>query len=507
MRDRSAGVLLHPTSLPSPLGIGTFDGAAYEFLDFLHAARMRYWQICPLGPTGYGDSPYQCFSVFAGNPFLIDLAPLVGLGLIPASALDPLRGLPPDRVDFPALHRLKLPLLFSAHAAWRRQPGQALPYGGFAEFRREQGHWLEGYALYSALRDHFDSRPWWEWPAEVRSWQAARTSPLVGHVGERAEAYAFLQYLFFGQWHRLRQRARELGVGIIGDAPIFTAPDSADVWANPQLFQLDPVTQRPTAVAGVPPDYFSADGQHWGNPLYAWTAHAAEGYAWWLARLRINFDLADVVRLDHFRGFDTYWSIPAGAPTARSGHWEIGPGLAFFAEVKQRLPDAKIIAEDLGDPAASVVELREATGLPGMAVLQFAFGSGSDNLYLPHHHQPNQVVYPGTHDNDTTRSWYDHADEQARDQVRRYLRVSGQEVSWDFIRSAYASVARLAVLPLQDLLDLGGGGRFNRPGTTEGNWSWRYQPHQLQQLRNQAAPYLAELATLFDRTPEPRARP
>ncbi len=499
MTERAAGVLMHPTSLPSAFGVGAFDGAADDFLEFLAESRMKYWQICPLGPTGYGDSPYQCFSVFAGNPYMIDPEPLARAGLIPADALQSLRGLNPDRVDFPALHRLKMPLLFGAHAAWRRLGGAPLPYGEFVAFKRTHAAWLDGYALFSALRDHFDSKPWWEWPAEVRTWEAAQTSPLREQVAERADAYAFLQYIFFGQWARVRARASQLGISIIGDAPIFTALDSADVWANPELFQLDPETNRPLAVAGVPPDYFSADGQHWGNPLYAWRAHAAERYAWWLDRLRINFELADVVRLDHFRGFDTYWSIPAGSPTARNGHWEHGPGLEFFAAVKAAIPDAKIIAEDLGEPADSVVALREGSGLPGMAVLQFAFGGDAKNLYLPHNHKANAVIYPGTHDNDTTRGWYATTDEKTRDHVRRYLRVSGNEVSWDFVRASYESVCNLAVIPLQDLFDLGSDARFNTPGRPQGNWGWRYRTERLQQLRQNSARYLGELAELFDR--------
>ncbi len=497
--QRGAGVLLHPTALPSPYGIGAFDQEAVNLLEFFAQAGISSWQLCPLGPTGYGDSPYQCFSAFAGNPYLIDPAALVEAGLLTSGAIAPLRRLPAERVDFGALYQHKLPILFSAHATWRRDPKRPLPYGAFDAFRQRHAAWLDSYSLFSALKEHFKGKPWWEWPAEVRSFPTAQKNPLAAQLAERAEAHAFIQYLFFGQWSRLRTRARELGIAIIGDTPIFAAIDSADVWAHPHLFQLDPRTLRPTFVAGVPPDYFSADGQLWGNPLYHWPAHAADGYKWWLDRLRANFELYDIVRIDHFRGFDTYWAIPAGAPNARKGTWEQGPGLAFFEAVRAALPDAKLIAEDLGELAPSVITLRDATGLPGMAILQFAFGGGPENLYLPHNHHANSVIYPGTHDNDTTLGWYTSMDELTRDHVRRYFRVSGREIGWDFIRAAYASVARLAVIPLQDMLTLGSDARFNTPGSPQGNWTWRYRPEQLRSLREGAATYLRELASLYGR--------
>jgi 4-alpha-glucanotransferase len=502
---RAAGVLLHPTSLPSDHGVGTLDQNAALFLDFMADAGLNYWQVCPLGPTGYGDSPYQCFSSFAGNPYLIDPLPLVRAGFLPNAALEPLRQLDRERVDFGALYEKKLPLLFAAHTSWARdRRSTALPYGDFDAFRARHASWLPAYALFSALKDQFGGRPWWEWPAAARSFSSARKTPSAPALAARVEAYEFLQYLFFGQWAEIRAQAARRDIKIIGDTPIFTALDSADVWANPQLFQLDPRTLRPTHVAGVPPDYFSADGQLWGNPLYAWTAHAADGYAWWIERLRANFALCEVIRLDHFRGFDTYWSITADARTARTGTWQQGPGLAFFERIRAALPDAKLIAEDLGELAPSVVALREATGLPGMAIYQFAFGGDAKNLYLPQHHRANSVVYPGTHDNDTTLGWYRSADEKTRDHVRRYLRVDGREVGWDFIRAAYGSVANLAVIPLQDFLNLGSDARFNTPGHPQGNWSWRYHADQLRALRENAAPYLRALAELTDRAGPPR---
>ena len=500
---RAAGVLLHPTCLPGDFGIGTLDQHADQFLDFLAAAGFRYWQVCPLGPTGYGDSPYQCFSAFAGNPYLIDLAALVRAGLIADNALGPLLFLNSDRVDYGALWRLKWPILFQAHQAFRSGRAAA-PYGDFAAFQKKHAHWLVPYSFFQALKDHFNGRPWWEWPADVRNLARAETSPLAAKLADRREAYQFFQYLFFGQWKQLRARAARLGISIIGDVPIFVALDSAPVWDSPHLYQLDAKTGLPLAVAGVPPDYFSADGQLWGNPLYDWPVHAAEGYAWWLSRFQANFDLYDVVRLDHFRGFDTYWSVPAGAATARDGKWKKGPGLDFFRAVTARFPDAKIIAEDLGEPAASVNALLADTGLPGMAVLQFAFGGKSDNIYLPHNHRANSVVYPGTHDNDTTRGWYASLDGKTHDHLRRYLRVSGAEISWDFIRAAYESVANLAVIPLQDLFSFGSEARFNLPGTSEGNWQWRYRPAQLEKLKTESAAYLRELGELYGRLGAPR---
>ena len=496
---RAAGVLLHPTSLPSAFGVGVFDETVGALLEFLSAAGIKYWQLCPLGPTGYGDSPYQCFSSFAGNPYLIDPAPLLRAGLLADAELASLRLLSADQVDFGALYDLKRPLLFSAHAAWRKNSKPSLPYGDFEKFRADHATWLAGYALFSALKDHFAGRPWWEWPADARSLAAAERSPLRKEVALRAEAYEFIQYLFFGQWSEVRAKAAKFGVSIIGDTPIFTALDSADVWASPHLFQLDPKTSRPLAVAGVPPDYFSADGQLWGNPLYAWPAHAAENYAWWISRLRANFAMCDVIRIDHFRGFDSYWAIPADAPTARTGRWEKGPGIAFFQKIREALPEAKLIAEDLGELTPSVVALRDATGLPGMAIYQFAFGGDAKNLYLPHNQRANSVVYPGTHDNDTTAGWYAKTDEKSRDHIRRYLRVSGQEVAWDFIRASYSSVAKLAVVPLQDLLSLGSETRFNTPGKSQGNWTWRYRREQLAALRQNSAAYLRELAELSGR--------
>ncbi len=498
LSTRGAGVLLHPTALPGDQGIGTFDAHAEWFLDFLQAAGFKYWQLCPLGPTGYGDSPYQCFSAFAGNPYLIDLREFIEHGLLDAPDLIPLASLGSDRVDFGAVYERKWPLLFKAHERFLRA-GEPPLYGDFSDFKQRNASWLEAYAYFRALKDHHKGRPWWEWPAEVRSLEQAASSPLHRELGHAIEAHRFTQYAFFGQWARVKEGATQRGIEVVGDIPIFVAADSADVWAHPDLFELNPQTGLPLAVAGVPPDYFSADGQLWGNPLYLWPRHAADNYSWWHERLRASFALYDVVRIDHFRGFDSYWRIPFPAKTARIGAWTPGPGLDFFHSVQGAFPDAKIIAEDLGVLTPEVVELRDATGLPGMAILQFAFGSDARNLYLPHNLVGNGVIYPGTHDNDTSLGWYAAAPEKDRDHVRRYLRVNGQDAGWDFIRTAYAAVSRLAVIPMQDILSLGSEARFNSPGRPAGNWQWRYRASQLEALAGGTTTYLRDLATLTGR--------
>lgn len=502
LKKRSAGVLLHPSSLPGNQGIGTLEaGPIGRFLDFLQSAGISQWQVCPLGPTGFGDSPYQCFSAFAGNPYLIDLSTFTALGLLREDELSSLRALSQDQVEFGYLWEHKWPLLARAYRRYVEQGGPELPYGNFAAFRRAQSAWLEDYSFFRALKDHFNGAPWWDWPAELRRHSSALKSSLRRRLAKEIDAHAFYQFVVFGQWAGVRILAEKRGIQIVGDIPIFVALDSADAWSNPQLFEIDEKTGRPTAVAGVPPDYFSADGQLWGNPLYRWDVHAAEQFSWWKSRLAASFAQADIVRIDHFRAFDEYWRIPAEATTARTGSWCPGPGLPFFEHIKEAFPEAKIIAEDLGDIGDSVRALRDQAGLPGMAILQFAFGGEADNLYLPHNLTPNSIVYPGTHDNDTTLGWYAGAGEKTRDHVRRYLRVDGREIGWDFIRSALGSVSRMAVLPLQDLLSLGSTARFNTPGRAEGNWQWRYRQPALDSLLNGSSAYLRELAELTGRLP------
>lgn len=500
LKQRQSGVLLHPTSLPSNQGVGVLDDAVDRFLDYLRVSGITNWQVCPLGPTGYGDSPYQCFSSFAGNPYLIDLVALVDAELLVQSDLQELEALPREHVDYGWLYVTKWPVLFRAYAAAKAKKFKKLPWGDFKAFRKTHSGWLDGYSLFMALKDHYEGQPWWIWAREHRFLSRAKDAPLPASVTAKAEAYAFFQYLFYGQWARIRAAAKERGIQIIGDAPIFVARDSADVWSRPDLFQIDQETGVPLAVAGVPPDYFSADGQLWGNPLYNWGNHAAEGYAWWLRRLEANFELCDVVRIDHFRAFDTYWSIPATATTAKTGEWKKGPGLDFFKAIKKAQPNARLIAEDLGDLFESVRILRNACGLPGMSILQFAFGGDATNLYLPHNHVANALVYPGTHDNNTTLGWYATAGIKEQEHVRQYLKVDGREIGWDFIRAAYASISRLAIIPLQDLLSLGAAARFNTPGVAAGNWQWRYTAVQLAEVQRTSSAYLRQLGVIHQRS-------
>ncbi len=500
---RAAGVLLHPTSLPGDYGIGTLSNHCFEFIDFLADAGFKYWQICPLGPTGFGDSPYQSFSSFAGNPYLISLRALNAQELLDDSILEDLSTLPRSFVDYGALYNAKWPVLDAVYETFVRGEKKILPYGSFDAFKDKNAHWLEPFAYFQALKQHFDGAPWFDWPAEFLSYQEAPENALREKLEREIDAQRFYQYLFFGQWNEVRAHAKKRGVQIIGDIPIFVAMDSADVWQNQQFFQFDKKTGKPIAVAGCPPDYFSEDGQLWGNPLYDWDALKADGYSWWIDRLNANFDMYDVVRIDHFRGFDSYWKIPYGSKTAKTGKWADGPGIDFFNVIKKKVKHCKLIAEDLGELTDSVRELRRDTGLPGMAILQFAFGGESDNYYLPHNVQSNTVLYPGTHDNDTSLGWYESLDKNAQDHARRYFDVSGENIGWDMLRAAYKSVAKLSVIPLQDILSLDSEGRFNTPGVAQGNWQWRYSPEQLKSLKGDTTRYLNMLAELCYREGKP----
>ena len=499
---RASGILLHPTSFPGAQGCGVLDGAATRWLDFLADSGIRYWQVCPLGPTGFGDSPYQCFSTLAGNPYLIDLVALQEHGLLDAADLAPLAELPQERVDFGELYLRKWPVLFKAFHAFAKTGLSGLPYGDYLAFKETHRDWLMPYCLFLALKAHHNGQPWWQWPEEQRFWHRIDPAHLPADVKKCAEAHAFFQYVFFGQWRQVREQAKARNIEIIGDAPIFVASDSADIWTHPELFQINQQSGQPLCVAGVPPDYCSADGQLWGNPLYDWDAHAQDDFNWWCQRLRANFEFCDVLRIDHFRAFDTYWAIPAEAENARIGQWRAGPGLAFFAALARELPHARLIAEDLGDLLPSAQELRHATGLPGMTILQFAFGDDASNSYLPHNLTANCVLYPGTHDNNTTLGWYENASEKERDHVRRYLRVGGEDIAWDFIRAAYGSVCNLAIIPMQDLLALPSCARFNTPGIAAGNWQWRYSAGQLEHLHRQSAASLHTLGELYGRAPQ-----
>lgn len=498
LKKRSGGILLHPTALPSEQGIGTLGKSAFRFIDFLSECRLGFWQVCPLGPTGFGDSPYQCFSSFAGNPYLIDFESVVEAGLLEESDLAELRALPQDRVNYGALWAAFFPVLKKVYDNSKRNPKALKKLGDFKEFCEKNSSWLSGYTLYSALKTYYKGAPWYEWPEEARKFEIASRRVWSDSVKADIEMHTLGQFLFFSQWRALRKYAFEHGVKIIGDTPIFVALDSADVWQNPEIFQLDK-KGAPEAVAGVPPDYFSADGQLWGNPLYNWDALARTRYDWWMRRLRSNFELYDVVRLDHFRAFYDYWRIPAGSPTAKTGRWTLGPGLAFFKEIQKTLGDVKLIAEDLGDMNDGVRKLLADTGLPGMAVLQFAFGGDASNFYLPHNISANTVVYPGTHDNNTCVGWYNSTSEHARDHFRRYLWADGATPHWTLINAAFKAHGKIAVIAMQDILGLGEEARFNEPGTSHKNWQWRLSYAQLDEAFRDHAKTLRDLAELSGR--------
>ncbi|NJK79548.1 MAG: 4-alpha-glucanotransferase [Chloroflexaceae bacterium] len=478
---RASGILLHPTSFPGFWGIGDLGAAAYEFIDFLHDGGQRLWQILPLVPTGLGNSPYQSPSAFAGNPLLISPDRLLQDGLLKRNDLyqtdgQPVRHFSPDRVAYDAAAEFKMPLLNRAFE--RFQQGHGRPHHTpetLAAFRHEHSAWLEDYTLFMAIREHLNDAPLDQWSHDIRTRNPEVIAQLRRDLAERIEFRTFVQYLFFGQWSELKAYANKCDVKIIGDAPIFVAYDSADVWANPDLFYLDD-EGRPTVVAGVPPDYFSEDGQLWGNPLYRWDRMAERGYVWWTQRLTHTLKMVDILRLDHFRGFEAYWEIQADETTAKNGKWVQGPGAALFRVVKRELGDLRIIAEDLGLITPEVRALRDKFDMPGMKILQFAFGDNAHNPYLPHNYLSNSVVYTGTHDNNTTVGWFTELTEAQRERVRGYLGHDAHDIAWDLIRLAYASVANMVVVPLQDVLRLGSEARQNVPGVMgDGNWTWRYQ--------------------------------
>jgi 4-alpha-glucanotransferase len=496
LSTRRGGVLAHPTSLPGRFGIGDLGPAAYEFLDYLAEAGQTLWQVLPIGPTGYGNSPYASPSAFAGNPMLIAVEPLMRDGLLEQTDVADLAGLPSDRVDFARLLPAKRRALQIAfHRARHTDNGDLSE--SVKTFRQEQAGWLNDYALFAALGEHRNC-VWTDWEPPLRNRDPAALDGARSSLAETVELHVFVQYLFHTQWTALRRRASELGILIVGDIPIFVAHDSADVWSRPDLFKLDE-NGRPLVVAGVPPDYFSARGQLWGNPLYDWDAMARQGYGWWIDRFKHLLRLVDIVRVDHFRGFQAAWEVEAGATTAVDGRWAPGPGRAVFDAMARAIGGpVPVIAEDLGMITDDVRQLLADLGYPGMKVLQFAFGGDADNVYLPHaYRDTNCVVYTGTHDNDTTRGWYEAADEPLREHVQRYLaRRHGDDVVIHLMRLAYSSVASTALVPLQDVLGLGSEARMNTPGAAEGNWEWRATS---QQLTSDAAHRLSELSRLYGR--------
>ena len=494
---RASGILLHLTSLPGSYGIGNLGKEAKRFVDFANRAGFRFWQTCPVGPTGYGDSPYQVFSSSAGNPYLIDWEPLIENGLIEEEELSSLRKLPSVEVDYGSLYHAFFPaarLAYSRFGQFREK--LELLYGNFEDFCKRHDAWLAQYACFQSFKQIEDNKAWWEWTDLSRKPSNALLNELK--ASEEYAFHVFLQYVFWGQWKQLRAYANGKNLSLIGDLPIYEAPDSSVVWERPDLFQVDPSFAF-SHVAGVPPDYFNEDGQYWGNPLYDWDRHEEEDYAWWMERLASQLNLFDVVRIDHFRGFHDYWSIPAKTNDARSGAWQKGPGMKFWKVAQERFPSLPFLAEDLGLISEDVRDLRRCAGLPGMAVLQFAFDGDAQNLYLPHNLQNDLVLYAGTHDNDTTTGWYASASEEVRGNFRSYLNVDGSSPSWDMLRLAYRSVAPLVVVPAQDLLSLDSDARFNKPGHPSGNWKWRLSAEQLQRLDKESSPYLTEQAKITGR--------
>ena len=475
MIPRSSGILLPVFSLPSPYGIGTFGRAAYDFIDLLHSSGQRYWQMLPLGPTSYGDSPYQSFSTFAGNPYFIDLDLLCDEGLLKRGELPTDCGTP-DRVDYGWLYRTRFAILEKAFARFLALPDAE---GRLDAFRAENTDWLDDYALFMALKDFHGGAPWTEWDEPLRMREASALETARTEHAERIRFHIFLQYAFFGQYAALKAYAASRGIRIIGDVPIYVPLDSADVWASPDEFLLDE-RRMPGAVAGVPPDYFSADGQLWGNPLYDWAHMRETGYAWWIRRIGAAIKRFDVLRIDHFRAFSTYWSVPAGSQTARAGEWKQGPGMEFLSRIQAWFAGLDVIAEDLGLLSEDVYALVRASGFPGMKVLQFAFSGDGDNEYLPHRYGENCVCYTGTHDNTTAAAWFGEAKKDEADMARAYFGIRrGESGHLGMIRGGMTSCAKLFVTGLQDWLGLGGEARINTPGTLGGNWVWRMTKSQL----------------------------
>ena len=464
---RESGILLHISSLPTKYGIGTLGKEAFVFLDFLKRAGQKYWQVLPIGPTSYGDSPYQSCSIYAGNPYFVDLEALVDEGLLLPGDLEDVSALDSGRVDYGALYRFRLPLL---ELAYRR--GRELRAAEFAAFRRANP-WVEDYALFMALKRKFGMLPWNQWPEKAASRSEAALARYREELREDIASCAFTQYLFHTQWSRLSAYAKELGIRIIGDLPIYVTMDSADVWMHPELFRLDEA-RAPIDVAGCPPDGFSEDGQLWGNPLYDWPKHEETGFAWWIERVRAAARFFDVIRIDHFRGLESYWSVPFGDATARNGRWVPGPGMKLVNAVTEALPDVEFIAEDLGYQTPAVRKLLADSGFPGMNVLEFAF-YGEDGDYLPHNLVRNSVCYIGTHDNLTLRQWLDEESEETVGKAVRYLGLNAEEgFLRGMIRGAMSSVSRLFIAQMQDWLGLGAEARMNAPGELNAkNWSWR----------------------------------
>lgn len=506
--SRGSGILLHPTSLPGTWGIGDLGSTAYQFVDFLKSTGQSWWQILPLGPTGYGNSPYMSFSAFAGNPLLISPEKLVEDGFLSKTDVQNSLSFSDEHVDYPRVIECKHSIFRRSYEQFKANPPGELQQA-FLHFREKEASWLEDFSLFMTLKETHGGKAWTDWEPSLTGRDSQALQECSRRHRDTMEYHRFLQYLFFHQWSALKRYSHAQGVRIIGDLPIYIAHDSSDVWAHPDLFYLDD-QGRPLVVAGVPPDYFSATGQRWGNPIYRWETRARSGYQWWIDRFRANLALVDVIRLDHFRGFEAYWEVPASEPHAINGRWVKGPGSELFAALKAALGELPVIAEDLGVITPEVETLRETCGFPGMRILQMAFGHDPKaHHYRPHNYTQNSIVYTATHDHNTTVGWYSAEPGQEttqskteiveeRAEVLRYLGTDGHEIHWDMIRLAMSSVAQLAIIPLQDVLGLRSACRMNRPGTLKGNWEWRFHSKQ---LTEEEKIRLRNLTDLFDRLP------
>ncbi|GKX28519.1 4-alpha-glucanotransferase [Vallitalea longa] len=493
--NRLSGILLHPTSLPSKYGIGDLGKSAYNFIDFLAKTKQKIWQVLPLGHTGFGDSPYQSFSSFAGQPLIISPDKLIEMRLLRKEECYTDHKFSQHKIDYSFVIKYKFSILKKAYNNFLKTNDNKL-YNKWLSFCGKEKSWLEDYALFMACKDYFNGSIWNEWDDDISTPTKETKLKWINKLSYDIDFYKFIQFIFYEQWFNLKAYANEHEIYIIGDLPIFTSYDSSDVWANKELFSLDS-HGCPTEIAGVPPDYFSATGQLWGNPLYNWNNHKKTSYKWWVSRLAHILKLVDFVRIDHFRGFESYWAIPYGSKTAISGKWKKGPNKellnAFINELGTKLP---IIAEDLGIITNKVKKLRDEYNLPGIKVLQFAFEDLKDNDFLPHNYNTNSVCYSGTHDNDTTLSWYKKTDEINRDKVRRYMNTDAKDITWDFIRTCFGSVSKIAVIPLQDILSLDNDARMNTPGTSMGNWQWRYTDDM---LTNNISKKLLAITELYGR--------
>lgn len=528
MSKRKSGILLHPTSLPSKYGIGDLGKSAEDFIDFLKKANQKVWQILPLGHTCFGDSPYQSFSAFAGNPLMISVDRLIDDNLLDEKDIGEIPAFSEEKVEYGKVIDFKYSLYRKAYNKFKNVKNKKI-ISEYNNFCKKNESWLDDYCLFISLKNHFiDERKntwespeykaykkanentmdknlindcfygasWNSWPEDIAVRKKAALEKWTRKLKNEINFYKFLQYKFSEQWQKIKSLANKNNIEIIGDIPIFVAADSADTWSNPKLFKID-AKGYPKEVAGVPPDYFSETGQLWGNPLYDWSVHKNTDYSWWTKRIKNVLRLVDTVRIDHFRAFDSYWAIPYGSETAATGKWEKGPGAEFFALIEKNIPNVSIIAEDLGDLNEEVLILRDKLGYPGMKILQFAFDGNPGNEYLTHNYSStNFIVYTGTHDNDTTIGWYKSIDDLSKDRVRRLLNISGNDIAWDLIRCAYSSVAETAIIPLQDVLCLDSGARMNTPGIPGGNWQFRFKEGS---LTDEKASGLAYLVSLYNR--------